>query len=213
MGATEIVRAFDGHYAVLVLALVGTVAQVGEFKVAAAISLFLLLPYSIFNSVAVPVAARLFASGRKPEIQRFASLAAVVSTALAVLATLGLLLVGRFLIVAVFGEAFAPAWGVLIVLCLAQIIHAAFGINPAMLNAMGHEVTVFRWFLVSLLAGVAAALALAPVFGSYGMAWAIVLAAVVRVTLLHRHTVRQLGIDCSVLAAWPALSRAPLRES
>jgi hypothetical protein len=41
----------------------------------------------------------------------------------------------------------------------------------------------------------------------YGMAWSIVLAAVVRVAVLHLHTVRRLGIDCSIFAAIPAPTR------
>lgn len=200
MGGTELLRALDANVPLILSAALASLDAVGQFRVAAGIASLLLIPYSMFNTMAVPLAARLTAQGRESEIQQFVLFAAVASSASALALTVAFASFGDALIVSAFGSEYEPAWRILIILCLAQVVHSAFCVNPALLNALGREIALFTIFGVSLLLAVSMAVPLTILFGVEGTALAILIAALVRAVALNIYTEREFGIRCFVLS-------------
>lgn len=201
MGVTDLLRVLEAHFVLIVLASMVPADEVGVFRVAMGTAVFVMLPYALFGTIAVPVVARLSTDDHLGRLQRFAATVAVlVSGSVAGIAAL-LWFGGLPLIRFVFGAEYAGAWAILMVLCLGQLAVAATGISAGALNARGHERLVTIAFATSLVVGLLMAVVLIQLFGAIGAAWATVIAAVVRSVMLHRWTRLRVGIDPSILAA------------
>jgi O-antigen/teichoic acid export membrane protein len=201
MTLLELLRVLDGSYAVLVASYSASLSDAGLLRVAMASALVVTAPISLQNIVVGPFLAGAHAAGDMQRLARIISGSTLFMTVSVVVVTAVLALAGQWLLPLAFGAGFAGAYWPLLVLCLNQLLTAAFG-NGAMLLAMtGQERVVVRALALSVAVAVPAALLLTPVFGVIGTAAATLIATAIRGLLLNRAAVRMLGIDPSVMGA------------
>ena len=210
MGLTDLLRAIDGNITPILLAAMVTVTDLGVFRVAAASAALLALPYALFSVIATPIVARLHAEGETVRLQKAACAMALAMTAATGLLLLLLWCLGPTLITLLFGAAYRGAWSVLMVLGLAQLLNAAFGIAPTLLNATGSERFLALIFATSLAVTLLATLLLTPVLGILGAAISVVIGVLLRGIPLQIGVVRRLGIQPSILSVlrWKTIWKA-----
>lgn len=78
MAGTELLRIYDGQYAVLLLGVLASIEDVGIFRVALAVAVFVGLPSTIINVVVMPYVAQLHAAGQRHQMQMVAAGSAAV---------------------------------------------------------------------------------------------------------------------------------------
>lgn len=200
LAVTDLLRQFDGTYAVLVMGLVATAAETGVFRVAHSSLGVIAIPLSVVHVVLAPTIARLHAQGDRPRLEQLlaASAAAMFVGALAMF--VAVVLAGKWLIVTLFGPEYAGAWLALVILTAAQVVNGFFGLTGLML-AMGHaEKQQLRAYGIANLLSVAAAVPLAILWGGAGVAVAALVGAIVNGGVGRHLALRHLGVETSVLA-------------
>lgn len=200
MGLTDLLRAIDGNVAPILLAAMVTATDLGVFRVAAASAALLALPYALFSVIAAPIVARLHAEADRVRLQKTACAMALAMTAATGLLLLLLWWLGPALIAFLFGPAYRGAWPVLMVLGTAQLLTAAFGISPTLLNATGAEKFLAMIYALSLAITLLATVLLTPSLGILGAAVAVVIGVLVRGIPLQMAVVGRLGIQPSILS-------------
>jgi O-antigen/teichoic acid export membrane protein len=200
MGLTDLLRAIDGNVVPILLAGMVTTTDLGVFRVAAASAALLALPYALFSVIGAPIIARLHAEADIVRLQKTASAIALAMTAATGLLLLLLWWLGPALIALLFGSAYSDAWPILMVLGVAQLFTAAFGISPTLLNATGAEKFLAMIYALSLAVTLLGTVLLTPSLGILGAAVAVVIGVVLRGIPLQIGVVRRLGIQPSILS-------------
>ena len=201
MTLLEAMRALEGGYAVLIAGHAASIADAGLLRVAIASSVLVSLPISLQSIVTGPFLARAHADGEAERLARIVAASTVFMSATVAAALLVLALVGQWAIPFAFGEGFAPAYTLLLILGANQLLSALTGPTVMLLSMTGSEGMVARAYIISVLSAVAAALLLTPVFGVVGAAASMLVATVSRGIMLNRHARQVLDIEPSLWGA------------
>ena len=213
MSGTEFIRTLDSQYALLIFGVLAPLHDVGVFRVALAVAVFIALPMGLVNWAVMPHAAQLYSSGDRKRLQAMASGAALVTFGTTLAATIALLLIGKPAITLVFGSAYRDSWLPLVVLALAYTVNGFFGSSTVILNMTGCERAVTRAYLVGLPVGVGLTVALYSLYGTTAGALALVASELVKGAMMWRVARDRLALDISVVTALRegAQSLFPLR--
>lgn len=144
--------------------------EVAVYGVAATLLQVMAAIPSIANFVVPQEFALMYADGRKSEMEQLARTAATLVAILSGTCLLGLLLVGRPLIRAAYGDAYVGAWGILLVLAVGAFWDSASGGAGFALQMAGHHVRLLLLTVGGAVLNVILSLLLAPRWGGYGIA-------------------------------------------
>jgi O-antigen/teichoic acid export membrane protein len=173
----------------------------GYYNVAIRFSELTMIPFAIINTVAAPVFARLYAEGKRDELQ---IVFAKVTLAQFIMVLLGAIFFLSFggLALSIYGKEFGQALPILLLLCGFQLMFAFFGPVGYMLMMTGQE----KPAALALGSSVALTILLHYLFiqhmGIMGAAWATGIGMMVYQTMLAWITKRQLGLTVSILGLW-----------
>lgn len=152
------------------------------------------------SAAAEPMIARLYAEGDRDRLQRLASVVVRWATGASAGVAVVFVIVGRF-VLALFGEAFVAAYGVLVILAIGQVGNAAVGIAAGLLNLTGHQKTgMFIFGGCALLNIVFNAVGI-MLWGSLGAAVATTLSFVLKSALLWQLARKKVEVDASIVYA------------
>jgi O-antigen/teichoic acid export membrane protein len=207
---TELLRTIDGQYAILIFGALASLDQVGIYRVALAVSAFIVLPSTVLTLVIMPYVAQLHSSGDLRKLQMIASGSALALFATTLLATVALALVGKQAITLVFGLAYQDSWLPLVVISGAYTISGFFGSSTIILMMTGFERAVTVAYAAGVAVGVSLTLALYSRFGINAAAMAIVGSELVRSGILWSVARDKLGLDISAFSAIFGLTRLSL---
>jgi O-antigen/teichoic acid export membrane protein len=199
LGAVDVLRQFDGSYGIILVGWISSSVELGVFRVAFACVVLAAMPVTIFHILLAPALSRLHDARDKVELQRLLNWAAAAMTAVMLPATAAAWLIGRPLIILVFGAAYADAWLPLALLTTAQLVYALFGMGPILLAMCGGERALIRAYAVAIGLAVAAAIPLTLVWGAKGTAAASLISAAVIGLYSRRYGRRELGVEISFL--------------
>ncbi|HEX9944534.1 MAG TPA: polysaccharide biosynthesis C-terminal domain-containing protein [Thermoanaerobaculia bacterium] len=146
--------------------------QVAVYGIAATLLQVMAAIPSTANYVVPQEFSVLYADGRRREMERLARTAATLVAMLSAACLAGLLLFGRPLIRLAYGPSYVGAWGILLVLALGAFWDSASGAAGYALQMAGHHVRLLVLTIGGAALNVALSLALAPVWGAYGIALA-----------------------------------------
>ena len=211
MALSDGMRIMQLNLVVLILGLMIEPEQVGLFRVAASTVIVVATPIVMMNFTVSPVMAKLFAEGDMRRLQQVVSHTAQVMTLAIAALTLPFLLWGGPLLSFAFGEDFAPALPALLILCVGQIMQAAFGPGSSLLMMTGHEKRVTRASATGLMLSIVSATLLIPYLGILGAAIASSLALTTWSALTWRDARRLLALETSLLPT--GTSASPGREA
>jgi O-antigen/teichoic acid export membrane protein len=103
-------------------------------------------------------------------MERLARTAATLVAILSAACLAGLLLLGRPLVRLAYGSSYVGAWGILLVLAVGSFWDCASGGAGYVLQMAGHHVRLLLLTLGGAVLNVVLSLALAPLWGGYGIA-------------------------------------------
>ena len=199
LGAVDMLRQLDGAYGVVLMGWLASDTSLGLFRVAIACSVVVAMPVTILHIILAPNLARLHGEGRAEELQQLLSWTSAILVPLAGLMTLVIAIFGRPAIELVFGPVYEDAWLPLLLMSVAQLVLAVFGMGPILLAMCEGERQLIRIYVLSVIAGIAAAFALIPAFGPSGAAAAMIVSTGLIGYFSWRHGIEKLGVDCTFL--------------
>jgi len=119
------------------------------------------------DAIAAPLISELYYAGEREKLQRLVTWAARGALAVASVVTLGLLLIGPF-ILGLFGAEFEQGYIPLIVLLGGQLINSFAGVVGFLMMMTGHQDASVRILVVATIANIALNALLIPLFGMVG---------------------------------------------
>ncbi|WP_158613501.1 MULTISPECIES: polysaccharide biosynthesis C-terminal domain-containing protein [Luteimonas] len=198
MAMTEGMRLLQSHLLILLLGAMVSVAEVGVFRVAASTTALVAMPLTLFNIVSMPLVAKLHATQQRVQLRRMLALVSGGMVLGVLLLSLPFFIAGEQLLAFVFGREFSSGNQALVILCVAALVNALFGINAVLLNMTGHQkkVTSASAFALALL------LVVSPIlikdYGMMGAAYSNLASAALWNALMWRDCQRLLGLDTGV---------------
>ena len=196
----EGMRIVSGNLAILALGLLAAPAEVGLYRVAAGVYTAATLPSALLNVACSPMLASLNAEGKTAAIQRVNAWMALLLVLAATLCLIPFLLAGKSILSFAFGDGYATANTILVILLAGELGSAFLGHPTIVLNMLHHEKTVTRFALIALIINLASCACLIPFYGAIGAALGVVLSQFVWRLLCRTYAKRALGLESSLLA-------------
>lgn len=198
MALTEGMRLLQSHVLIFFLGWMVVMPEVGIFRMAVSVAAMLAMPISLFTIVCMPIIARLHAMGHKAQLQSMLTLVSAGMLTGILLLSLPFFVAGGWLLGIVFGDEFASGNASLLLLSIAGMLSAVFGMNAALLNMTGNQQRVTRASGVALLVLLAASQPLIQSYGILGAAISNILSVAVWNVLMWHDCRRLLGLDTGI---------------
>jgi O-antigen/teichoic acid export membrane protein len=198
LAAVDILRQLDATYGILLIGALSGQAEAGYFRVAMSTIIIVATPLSVFNVVLAPTLARLHSEANLHRLQLILSVSAIAMFASALAALFVICVVGQPLIVAIFGQSYAPAWTPLVLLTIAQTISGFFGVGWVSLSMSGGERMLTKSFAISVAVSIIFAVPLIVLWGACGAAGAAIIGTLVQNLLAWRGVRIHSSLESSV---------------
>ncbi len=189
----------NGQANAILLGMLDEPASVGIFKIAQSLSELIAFGLIAVNMALAPTVSSLYADGQLDRLQNMVTKSVRFVSLFAILAALVLLLGGKMIIGAFYGDEFVSAASPLSVLCCAQIVNSMMGSVVLLLNMTGYEKITARGVAISALINVALNLLLIPYYGVMGAAIATSASIVLWNVYLAKMLAIKTGIFSTVL--------------
>ncbi len=204
MAATNGLGILRGQLLVLMLGLLLTASDVGQYRIATSILMLVLLPVSVLNTVLAPSIASLHVAGDRNGLRKVLLAISAGSAVGVLLLSMPFFVLGGWLIPKIFGEGFDASNSVLLILCGGMFLSNLFGGNVVLLNMTGHQRDVMLVSVISLIVLTVAGYALIAPHGLVGAALAYVVSNISSDVLMWVMARKRLGLAASVLLAAPS---------
>jgi O-antigen/teichoic acid export membrane protein len=185
----------NSYTSIVMLGLFVTSSDIGIYRVADQMALLVSVSLQAINMVVAPQFARLYSIGDMGHLQKLATSSARVVLSLTLPVVLIFLLFGKPLLNLVFGEEFVPAYGLLSILALGQLVNSAMGSVGFLLIMTGYEQDTARILAVAAAGNIALNLILVPLWGTNGAALASAITLTVWNVLLMIRVFQRLKIN------------------
>ncbi|KUR78193.1 hypothetical protein AQZ49_07620 [Novosphingobium sp. FSW06-99] len=169
LGLVDIMRQLDGTYGLILIGTMAVATDVGVYRVALSCIALVAMPTNIAHVVMAPGVAKLYRKGDKAALQKLLTSVSLAISALSLAMLGGLVIIGKFAVMLVFGGAYAQAWVPLVLLCAGQMLYSLFGMGPILLAMCGEERALTAIYAISLTCGILLALLLGHAFGMVGV--------------------------------------------
>ena len=167
--------------------------QVAVYYAATKILALVAFVYFAVSAATAHRFAEYHVAGQHEKLERFLSESIKWTFWPSLLGTLGLLVIGKFLL-ALFGEGFDSGYGLLFVLAVGLLARAGVGPVERLLNMVGEQKACALIYAGAFLVNLALCFILIPYLKLYGAAIAISSAMIVESVLLYVVTKRKLGL-------------------
>lgn len=184
----------------LMLGILRDTSEAGIYAIASRIAGLVSFMLVAVAAIAAPMISECHARQDRRRLKRLLSVASRIVLAYALPAAIGLVLAGRWLL-GWFGEEFAAAYGVLVILVAGQLVHAFCGLVGALLVMTGHQSSAARILWTAVVINVVLNAVLIPRFGAPGAAVATTTAMVLRHVWMLVTVIRRLELDPTPFAA------------
>ena len=195
LGLSNAMYVVDGEIAVLLLGVIATHAETGIFKAALQFALLAELGYAVINVNVSPRISAALARNDLVETQKIVTRGARLSVAYCLPVALGLIVFGHWGVPFILGPDFENAWAPLAILCVGQLVNAAFGSAAAVLNMSHNERGNLIGFSAGLGVNIALTAVLTPMLGAVGAATAMMVSVILRNLILWRYARVRMGIE------------------
>jgi len=191
---TGMMQTCNNEASVILLGIIQNTDSVGLFRVAQRGSDLVLFALLSINMAIAPTISDLYAKGEKDRLQNIITKSTLLVAVFALLTSLTLVFMGKWLVPFIFGEEYAPAYAPLAVLCLGQLFNACMGSVGLILNMIGMENLVTRGITIAAISNLLLNAILIPQWGPTGAALANSIALLVWNTLLATWLYKKSGI-------------------
>lgn len=183
----------------LLLGSLSTNFENGLYGAANNIGNLVSVPLLAMNLVVAPHFARICRQKDFQKLQRLATFSARIATLCALPVAIGFVVLGKPIIILVFGPEYAGAYLPGVILVIAQVMNVAFGSAGQILNMSGNERLTTRAIMVGLMVNTIIGVMLVPRLGAIGAAIAGATSTLVWNTILVWGVQRRLATDSTIL--------------
>lgn len=169
-GLLAILQLLNASVGVLILGIVGTDSDVGQFRVAAQLAGLASFGLAAINPALHSRFAMLIANDEKVELQKVVSTGVRLSILVAMPPVAFLLFAPTFTLSFIFGDQYQSAASILQVLLIGQIVNVVFGPVAALLNMGGHQKLTIYAMAAAVTLNAFASVCLWPTYGPHGVA-------------------------------------------
>ena len=181
---------------IIMLGWFANAEAVGIYRVATQAALLVpSMTLHIANAVLSPHFARLLSLGEMAQVQHLVTMGTRAMLFVATPAILVLMVTGESMIVFLFGDEFAPAYFLFLILAGAQLAIIGFGQVDVLLAMGGQERKLNRVLWQTALLNVLLNAALIPFFAGIGAAIATSVSVLVRAVILKCHVTKELKLS------------------
>ena len=206
---TSIASLFAAIDVVIVSVMIGP-ESAGYYYAANRISLLLDFFLGTFCIPAAPLIARLFNDGRRTEITRVTSGAALAAFIAVLGCVVVLALVGDIALMA-FGKGFVHAHGVLMLLAFGVLGSTYFGVGSIGLNMTGHQRAAMYIMIITSVLGLVAMVGATWKFGIWGTAVVVVIVGIATKASMAAYIHAAEGIDLTATTMLLTITRRTTR--
>jgi len=189
---------------ILMLGWLANTTESGYYNIASKIALLVLFAMNAAQAIAAPMLSAAFATGRREDLCKVVGQMNLLAAVAAVPLSIGVMVFAGPLL-GLLGAGYASAAGCLQLLALMQLLNVLTGSVGTILSMSGNQALLVRLLGFGLVLNALLNLVLIPRFGAEGAAWSALIAHtawnVAGVALVRR----RLRLDCTILAALPAL--------
>ncbi len=193
------VQEINKYVDILILGIWVLASDVGIYRVAIQGALLVVFIQQSMNVYASPYFTKFYELDDFSKLQAIVTMNARISFAGSLVIYLVYVFAGEMIIDFAFGQSYSEAYLPLVILGLGQVINAQFGSVGVLLNMTGHERSVLRVFVITLIINVILNFSFIPFYGIYGAAGATLISIVLRNLLLWNEVRSRLGINSSAL--------------
>jgi len=165
------IQTFNSHIDILMLGALGTVAQVGVYKVVVSGAALTVFGLQVSNVVIAPRLASSFATNNVSDAQKIASYGSLISFVFTLPILLVFLFYGEWLLGFVFGEEYRHGHTALLIITVSQVVSAFFGSSISLMTMSSNERHVLTAMTTALLVNLILNTMLIPTFGIEGAAY------------------------------------------
>ena len=161
---------FTNQLDIVMLGLLSENTQVGYYRVAFSGAALILLSRMVSDMVIAPQLARFWQQGDLTALQSLIRWSSRIGLIAAAPVTAALLIFGSELIELAYGTPYLPAYAVMMVLCLGQVVNAATGPVQSALQMTGHERETVKAAVGAGVTNIVLNAILIPPYGALGAA-------------------------------------------
>lgn len=198
LGLSEVLRVAHGHVAILILGILVGAHDVGIFRVAVSISIFLVLPVTLLDIVSAPTLSHLCADDDHDRLQAAVTRVSIVMATTTLAVMVPFVFFGGDLVKFLFGPSFVSASTPVVILAIGYFVSGCFGPNAVLLNMSGNERRVTIAFAYAAIANILVCAILVPHLTLIGAAVSVAASVVLWNFLLWRDARQILRVDTSV---------------
>ncbi|TYB85234.1 lipopolysaccharide biosynthesis protein [Oceaniovalibus sp. ACAM 378] len=200
LSALAAVQVVNQSADLIMLGIFRTDAEVGLYRIAVSSASIAAIGLTAMGMVLNGHIAHSLAQKDRARLQRILSAAALACTVATALILAGFLLMGKPMIGLIFGVNYTGAYPVLIVLTVAQLVSAFFGMNMNVLNMAGLEQRTLAASAISIGINIVLNLMLIPQFGVVGAGIATLISTTLLNFLCWSSVRNNLGLDSTLLS-------------
>ena len=193
----DVLLALNSQVDILLLGLLIPASDVGVYRVALGVALFISVFLSTTNIVVQPEVARLYSDQRFGEVQLLVTAQARVVTMATIPFALFFVIAGTPFLRVIYGSQYLDAYVPLVILMTGQVVSVIAGPVGLVLNMTGHERETIRGQVLATVWAVLANVALIPHWGLVGAAVAHASAVALWNLYLGIRVRRTVGISCT----------------
>ncbi|MFH1514875.1 MAG: flippase [bacterium] len=183
---------------IIMVGIIKDTTQAGFYFNAVKLANFLVWGLTAVNLVAAPLISHLFTQGKKQELQKIASLAALGIAIFTIPAGILVLLGGHWLL-GLFNEASKTAYPALVFLVIAQCLNALAGSVGYLLTMTGYQKEAAYVIGITAFINITLNAILIPYYGLAGAAVATMISTIIWNLSMYIIVRKKLGIDPSII--------------
>ncbi|MFA5530215.1 MAG: flippase [Thiohalomonadaceae bacterium] len=184
---------------VVLMGFLAGAEDVAIYQVAARVALLVGFVQLVYTTILSPQVARLWAAGEHDAIRKTVAGGTALATLVTTILVVGLSLLGEEFLLLVFGEAYAAAHPILVVLLLGQWVNTFFGPVGLLLNMTRHLRPTVNAMVMTAVVNITLNIVLVKQLGAIGAAYSALASYVFFNGILYVQCKRILNIDPSAL--------------
>lgn len=192
-------QSLSGQIDILMLGFLGTISDVGVYKVVVSGAALAMFGLQVINIVISPRIAHAFAKKNYSEVQKIASFGSLMSFLLTLPVVFIFFFAGAQVLEVFFGKDFIIGHRALYIIAIGQAINAFFGSSISILTMSGNEKYVLKGMIISASTNVVLNLILVPELGVDGAALGASISIVIWNIYLWIAIRRKIGIDSTFI--------------
>lgn len=200
---TDISRAFEASYPIILIGIVGSAQAAGEFRVGFSVYTALSAIPAVMFTVSAPFISELYTKRDYEKLQKVCALSALISTLYSFFILVIFYFFGHKIIVLFFGHEYQYSAQVLLIYLFNQIFISFFGITSVLLSMTHREGVNAVLFPLSNLVGFLMCILLVQKLGSIGAAYSHLAMVLTWFSVLFIMYKKQLVVDPTLFAVIP----------